>query len=374
MGKKRHIVLATTKSKTKGGEELSMRRVADILASLGHTIEILTIATDEETSSDVNRTEDTNQDYRYVTLTFGGRKALSIKKRWIFEYTLSYFWEKMPDMVVFFFVERVASAVWFAAKEAGVPFIPFLRGSDIEINLFKASERPFLEHILRESDTVLFVSESSYRKGTYLCEDIRNHSHIIQNSFDPSLYDNVPVERPVKEGYTIGFVGDSEEKRNLRTLIKAFRLVCEKEKGKLTLKIAGHLSEQFADQVKKYVNIISTGQIPQPQMLKTIATFDCLVIPSISEGIPNKMLEAMYTGVPIIAADTCGIPEVLEDRKHALLFRPWDTLAICRHLQTLMHDCTLGTNLQRRARALLDERYSVEDERTRWNDVLKEIP
>jgi glycosyltransferase involved in cell wall biosynthesis len=83
---------------------------------------------------------------------------------------------------------------------------------------------------------------------------------------------------------------------------------------------------------------------------------DCLLMASISEGVPLTMLEAMARGVPVVATRVGGIPEVIEGGHCGMLFDPGDAAALVQSLLKL-HSDPLATSAMA-ARALRRVRRS----------------
>ncbi|HKC72263.1 MAG TPA: glycosyltransferase family 4 protein [Terriglobales bacterium] len=85
---------------------------------------------------------------------------------------------------------------------------------------------------------------------------------------------------------------------------------------------------------------------------------DVLAISSTSEGSPNVLLEALAAGVPTVATAVGGVPEMVEDRKSALLVPPGDPRAMAEALQRLFTDASLRKNITLNGRELIASRYS----------------
>lgn len=87
---------------------------------------------------------------------------------------------------------------------------------------------------------------------------------------------------------------------------------------------------------------------------------DIFVLPSFREGLPNALLEAMASGLPVIASDLPGITDVLvEPGLTGFLVPPGDLDALTAALRMLLGDPALRAQMGARARALVQEQFSI---------------
>ncbi|MBV8843546.1 MAG: glycosyltransferase [Bryobacterales bacterium] len=127
-------------------------------------------------------------------------------------------------------------------------------------------------------------------------------------------------------------VGDGPERPAIEKAIKQLGL-----KGRATL--AGH----------------------QPSVAAYYAIADTVVLSSRTEGSPNVLLEAMVSGVPVVATRVGGVPEHVEDGETALLVDPGDDAAMGSAIARLLEPGNkLRTRLIERADALVRERHAPE--------------
>jgi glycosyltransferase involved in cell wall biosynthesis len=68
--------------------------------------------------------------------------------------------------------------------------------------------------------------------------------------------------------------------------------------------------------------------VPSGRMQELFASHDIFLFPSLMEGLPYVLLEAMASGMPVITTETCGMPDVVEDGFNGLLIPPADAPAI----------------------------------------------
>lgn len=88
-----------------------------------------------------------------------------------------------------------------------------------------------------------------------------------------------------------------------------------------------------------------------------LAAMDLFALPSLNEGLPLSLLEAMALGLPIIAARSGGIPELIADGKTGLLVPPNDVHALAQRLNFLLENTALQHQLVRQARELVCDEF-----------------
>lgn len=91
-----------------------------------------------------------------------------------------------------------------------------------------------------------------------------------------------------------------------------------------------------------------------------LAEADLSVLPSLSEGLSNTLLESMAAGLPVVATRVGGTPEAIDDRVHGLLVAPGDARALAAAMGAVLDDPALAEALGCAARARVTQRYSFE--------------
>ncbi len=95
-------------------------------------------------------------------------------------------------------------------------------------------------------------------------------------------------------------------------------------------------------------------------VLALLHAADVFVLPSVSEGLPIAMLEAMAMGLPVIASNLEGITSVIVDGQHGLLFPVGEVKSLSLSLVKLLEDAELRSQVARESKKLVSERYSLE--------------
>jgi glycosyltransferase involved in cell wall biosynthesis len=104
--------------------------------------------------------------------------------------------------------------------------------------------------------------------------------------------------------------------------------------------------------------VVFTGfRLDVPDLLAEIAVS---VLPSLSEGLPNTVLEAMAAGVPVVATRVGGSPEIVEEGRTGLLVPPRDAAALAEAVGRLLTDPALAAALSGEARRRLATRFSLQ--------------
>jgi len=99
--------------------------------------------------------------------------------------------------------------------------------------------------------------------------------------------------------------------------------------------------------------------VPSSDMQALYAAHDVFLFPSMLEGLPSVLLEAMASGMPVITAETCGMPDVVESDFNGLLVPPADASAIEAAVLRLASDPALRQRLGQTAQDCM-KRYTWE--------------
>jgi glycosyltransferase involved in cell wall biosynthesis len=95
---------------------------------------------------------------------------------------------------------------------------------------------------------------------------------------------------------------------------------------------------QRATDLKLDDKIRFTGALPEGDTLAAINAADILVLPSLMEGLPVVLIEALALGKAVIATRIAGIPELIEDKRTGLMFTPSDWADLQRQIKRLLED------------------------------------
>lgn len=164
---------------------------------------------------------------------------------------------------------------------------------------------------------------------------------VCHNGYDPKIFHRqARVSLPGTEGASIvvGTVCVLRPEKNLRLLIDAFRQIAA-VRPELRLVIVGSGPEE--QPLRRYAaDLCQTGRavfLPGTRSVAAaLAGIDIFVLPSVSEGLSNALMEAMACGCTVVASDVGGNPELIEDNKNGLLFPGGDRPALERALAYLI--------------------------------------
>ncbi|MEM2292785.1 MAG: glycosyltransferase [Nitrososphaerota archaeon] len=202
------------------------------------------------------------------------------------------------------------------------------------------------------SDKIITTTESDalYIIQTYRIPKVK--VRVIPNGVDIHLFR--PMEGIPKQNDRIIFVGRLVEQKNVLSLIEAVKDLKDVE---LYICGAGPLEEEIRR--RNVPNVKLLGVIPQRTLPIELNKSEIFVLPSLYEGHPKALLEAMACGLPVIGSRVEGIRELIKDGVNGLLCDP-SPEDIRRKLIHLLSDKRLREELGRNAREYVVRNYSLE--------------
>jgi glycosyltransferase involved in cell wall biosynthesis len=150
--------------------------------------------------------------------------------------------------------------------------------------------------------------------------------------------------------------------KNQATLIRAFAILAEKRPdASLDIVGAGPLQRDL-ERLVASLGLQHAVHIrpPSPDIVGLLREADVFVQPSLREGLPQAVLEAMAAGKPVIASDVSSLAAVLDGGSCGLLVAPGDIEALAAAMLALADDPRRAERLGTDALARARERYSVE--------------
>ena len=96
-----------------------------------------------------------------------------------------------------------------------------------------------------------------------------------------------------------------------------------------------------------------------PEAWKYLKAFDVFVLPSLKEGFPYAILEAMVAGLPIVASLTGGIPEMIAGGENGLLIKPGDAKELAAAILRLSQDEEMAKKLGEEAERTVKEKFGL---------------
>lgn len=258
------------------------------------------------------------------------------------------------------------------------PSIVSFHGADVMVDMNKPAYRQVTRQMLETVKLVLVRSESLRRAVADLGCDPEKIE--VQRTGIP-LKDFPFRERNFVAATEWRFVqaGRLIEKKGLPVTLRAFAVFVGKYPN-ATLTIAGEGPlrdelEKLARELKIERSISFTGFVSQEQLRDIYYRSHIFVHPSQTghdgnqEGIPNSMLEAMASGLPVFATQHGGIPEAIENGVSGVLVAERDHQALARALLNAAEDPVFLSQIARSGAEVVRKKFDLQTQAQRLDEI-----
>jgi glycosyltransferase involved in cell wall biosynthesis len=212
----------------------------------------------------------------------------------------------------------------FIAMFLGRPYIVSLRGSDVP---FYSEKYKWLDRLIfwwlsrmiwKKANSV--VANSQGLKDLALKTDPKRSIGVIYNGVDTEIF------RPVEKNdgnFTVISTSRIIKRKGIDLLLKAF-VDLSKDKADVRLILVGDGNmkenlEKTAKQSEAREKITFAGAVEREKMSQYYQKADVFVLPSLNEGMSNSLLEAMASGLAIVATDTGGTKELVNSENGVII-------------------------------------------------------
>jgi glycosyltransferase involved in cell wall biosynthesis len=180
--------------------------------------------------------------------------------------------------------------------------------------------------------------------------------HLIPNGVDTALFAPSPA-RPGER--RILYVGRLSAEKDLGTLVEAAAKLARLDVRLVFVGAGPERAALEATARARRVSLEVAPVVPHDQLPARLAGAAAFVLPSLTEGHPKALLEAMSAAVPCVASDVGGNRAILRDGETGLLFPPGDAAALAAALERVLTDEGLAGALARRAREQVVRTYDL---------------
>lgn len=208
------------------------------------------------------------------------------------------------------------------------------------------ADRNFAKKILRKADGLIAVSENTRRDAIRLLRIAPERIETIHSGVAEEYFDAQPVKRD--RPYVL-YVGTIEPRKNLDTLLQAWKLLRPELRTQFELVIAGPKgwgSEKTLARLAEEATYL--GYVPESELPGLTAGATAFVYPSLYEGFGFPVVQAMAAGAPVVTSNTSSLPEIAGDA--AILVDPQSASEIARGIARLLESESLRANLAARGR------------------------
>ncbi len=200
--------------------------------------------------------------------------------------------------------------------------------------------------------------------------------HDIDNPIDERFF---RIERRAEPGRIL-CVGWIRERKNTLGSVEAFARVADRHPG-ARLVIAGEAKEaEYLERVHQSVRdhgleerVEFLGHAGRAQMEGELARASIFLLPSRQENAPMAIAESMAAGIPVIAANRCGMPYMVDEGRTGFLIDPESTEQIAQRLDQLLAAPPLGRQMGEAGRQVALERFHPHAVAEKTREVYRQI-
>lgn len=254
-----------------------------------------------------------------------------------------------------------------AARIVGLPAISSVHG---RTHYIRQSFKTWLWfRIMRLSQTIITVTGGIKEEISRYGNIPRDRIRVIYNGIDLTGQAPTPSGENLRkesgfspDDFLIGTVGNLRAIKGQKYLLQALPEILSKI-GRARIVLIGSGEERenlqkLAAQLHISDKIKFSGYRENAGRL--IGMFDIFALPSLSEGFPNVLLEAIVAGVPVVATNAGGVPEIVHHGKEALLVNPADATGLAAAILQLADQRELRNTLVKNALERVKNHFDIQ--------------
>ena len=287
-----------------------------------------------------------------------------------------------PAIILAHSVTWAGYAAYLIHKESGIPYVIvehrsfFVWSTPGARKMVKPFHVPLFEKAYLHCAKLVLVSDSLKEGIRTLVPAAMERCQVIPNMIRGDLF-TCPLEPRETDPFVFLWAGRLEHVKGLDILLEAIRLLMDRTNSNFLVRLAGKgsLREELEQQAAKLgVNdrVRFLGRLSRKEMFNEMQGANCKVLPSRYEAFGVVLIEAMATGLPVIATRSGG-PDSIVNTENGLLIDPDNIKDLAGAMQMMMENISTYSSGEIREQTLLryGDRAVMEQYRQLFLQVLK---
>ncbi|MFX0167832.1 MAG: N-acetyl-alpha-D-glucosaminyl L-malate synthase BshA [Candidatus Hodarchaeota archaeon] len=255
-----------------------------------------------------------------------------------------------------------ALSAYVAHQMTGIPYIVTLHGSDVHTLGADPAYQPATRFAVEAGNAVTCVTK-------HICQTaeqtlgIRCKIEPITNFTDPDLFKPNACEFPVVNGKRqLIHVSNFRPVKRVSDLVTAFAQIADEVPDVELLLLGDGPERPGVDRLIRKFELNNRIRCPgfKRDVYQYLRCASAFALSSELEGAPLSLLEAMSCGLPVVATEVGGIPEIVKDGENGLLVPFGDIDALAEKMYVLLTDRILASQLGAQARKTILENHTAE--------------
>lgn len=366
-----------------GGVARSATRTAQRFCELGYDCEVFSwtkqlppgeLVTENQSVADVSLT--THRLGLFANFDFSTQHTLNVIE-WLHS-------QNPYDAVWGHYLFPTGFVAVMLGKLLNVSTLVSARGNDIDRLMFPPGDFARLQWTLENADQVVSVSKELATKIRVLCPQVR--PVVIRNTVDTDTFVPQAVNQTLRtqlgiypQETVLGFCGELRHKKGLPFLLSALQKVRSSQDA--CLLVIGEIRPREKSTIYDYLRdddlsrkrILVTGHLDSAeQVVQHLNLCDVILAPSVWDGLPNALLEAMACEKLVIASNAGGIPEVIDHNENGLMLPKWQLHRLGEAtLEVLSLDADRAREIQANARKKILAMFHPDRERQELSELMR---
>ncbi len=275
---------------------------------------------------------------------------------------------------------RATSNVYWAAKKLDLPTVYTIHGwsfHDDQNALVKNARIFFEKWITKKTDCNISVSSSNQQTGFKNIpgfESVVIHNGIDLVKFNPDCAKRKNLRNELniaQNAFVVSFIGRMTAQKDPLTLIKAFKEIISEYPNAVLLMVGdGELKDKAIALTKEFgLENSVIFQKSRADVADILFSSDIFCLPSLWEGFPIALLEAMAMRKAVIATEVDGSVEIIQNKKNGILVKPQNIQMLTDAIKELISNNSLKTKLAIAAQQTILNDFDVKNMTKKIEDV-----